>query len=151
MTAASGMTVIFSQLILIFSEITVNPAGAFIRVYGIVLAMGVTMCEFELTETIRTFMILQNWMTRGLSYIFVGLLAYNHTEISLHSSAAAYVKFSSLSLIILGSIYSMMGLFCMKRLKDDRMAKYVQLLSHLEIQKAIQTGSRGVSSQRDNL
>ena len=151
MTAASGMTVIFSQIILILSEITVNLADAFIRVYGIVLATGVIMCEFELTETIRTFMILQNWMTRGLSYIFVGLLAYNHTEISLHSSAAAYVKFSSLSLIILGSIYSMMGLFCMKKLKDDRMAKYVQLLSHLEIQNAIQTGSRGVSSQRDNL
>ena len=151
MTAASGMTVIFSQIILILSEITVNLADAFIRVYGIVLATGVIMCEFELTETIRTFTILQNWMTRGLSYIFVGLLAYNHTEESLHSNTAAYVKFSSLSLIILGSIYSMMGLFCMKRLKDDRMAKYVQLLSHLEIQKAIQMGSRGVSSQRDNL
>ena len=55
-------------------------------------------------------------------------------------------------MIILGSIYSMMGVFCMKKLKDDRMAKYVQLLSHLEIQKAIQQGGgRGGSHQRENL
>lgn len=151
MTAASAVTVIFSQIILAFSEVASNLASACIRVYGIVLAMGVIMCEFEVTETIRTFIILQNWITRGLSYIFVGLLAYNHTETILDRSSTSYVNFSSLSLILLGSVYSMMGIFCMKKLKDDRMAKYVQLLSHLEIQKAIQTGSRGMSQQRDNL
>ena len=82
----------------------------------------------------------------------MGLLAYNHTGTSLDSHGEGYVNFSSSSLIILGSIYSMMGIFCMKKLKDDRMAKYVQLLSHLEVQRAIQTGSRGGASQQgDNL
>ena len=152
MTAASATTVIFTQIILIFAETALNVAGVCIRIYGIILAVGVILCEFELTETIRTFIILQNWITKGLSYIFVGLLAYNHTKTRLDNDSEEYVKFSSLSMIILGSIYSMMGVFCMKKLKDDRMAKYVQLLSHLEIQKAIQQGGgRGGSHQRDNL
>ena len=59
----------------------------------------------------------------------------------LDKSSLDYVNYASISLMCLGGLYSIMGILCMKRLRDDRMAKYIQLMSHIEIQKAI-SGSR---------
>ena len=136
-TAASATTVFFSQIMLIFGDGSNNVPGTVVRLYGVVLCVGVVLAEFELTEVVRTFIIVQNWITRGLAYIFVGLLAYDHDETTLDSSSLAYVNVTSLGLIGIGGLYMVMGVACMKKLRDDKMAKYIQLLSHTEIQKAI--------------
>jgi hypothetical protein len=149
-TAASATTVIFSQLMLIFGNGTSDIAGTCIRLYGILLGLGVILAEFETTEVVRTFMVIQNWITRGLFYIFVGLLAYDHEDISLDASSSAYVSFSSLSLVFIGILYMVMGVACMKSLRDDKMAKYIQLLSHTEIQKAI-ANSRSARESSNNI
>ena len=136
-TAASSTTVIFSQIMLMLSTPSSDFAGICIRIYGIVLCVGVILTEFELTEVVRSFVILQvsprifnefisilfsfssclnlpcprtpfqlqRWLTRGLVYIFVGLLAYEHPNVVLDSSALTYVTFSSLSLVGLGALY----------------------------------------------
>jgi hypothetical protein len=137
LTAISATTVLFSQIMLIFGGGSDNVPGTLIRIYGILLCIGVILAEFELTEVVRTFIVIQNWISRGLLYIFVGLLANNHEETTLDENSLSYVNLSSLSLIFLGLVYMIMGGFCMKKIRDDKMAKYIQLLSHTEIQKAI--------------
>jgi hypothetical protein len=65
------------------------------------------------------------------------MLALNHGTLNLDSTTMKYIEFSTSSLIGLGSLYIFMGIFCLKKLRDDKMARYIQLLSHLEIQKVI--------------
>ena len=136
-TIASATTVIFTQIMLIFGSVAYDPTDVIIRLYGILLCIGVILCELELTEVVRTFIVLQNWISRGFAYIFVAMLALNHGTLNLDSTTMKYVEFSTSSLICLGSLYIFMGIFCLKKLRDDKMARYIQLLSHLEIQKVI--------------
>ena len=102
---------------LILSYGTLDIPGVLIRLYGIALGIGVILTEFELTEIVRTFILLQKWVTRGAIYIFIGLLAYEHTDTSLDASSLTYINFSSLSLIGIGGLYSVMGIFCLKKLR----------------------------------
>jgi hypothetical protein len=91
----------------------------------------------EWTESIRTFQLIQNWISRGLIYVFVGLLALDNNGEILDYSVSDYVFFAPVSLIVFGVTYSILGLLCCKRFKDEKMAKYIQLLSHLEVQSAL--------------
>ena len=137
-TMASSCTVGMAQLILILGAQYLDIVGTIVRMYGIVLCGVAILAELEITEAIRSSAMLQNWVARGIFYIFLGLLALNNSNYNenLDSSAQTYVTAASLSLVTMGCIYSFMGLLCLKRLKDDRMAKYIQLLSHREIQEA---------------
>jgi ABC-type lipoprotein release transport system permease subunit len=105
------------------------------------------LAELEWTESVRSFQLVQNWISRGLIYVFVGLLALDNDEEDLNYSISEYIFIASLALIALGITYSFLGLLCCKRFKDEKMAKYIQLLSHLEVQNAL---SRSTSNAEHN-
>ena len=138
-TIASAFAVTIAQLILILGVAEVLLVETSVRIYGIVLCIGVIFTELEMTEVARSFILLQNWIFRGVCYAFVGLLAMNYSNVNenLDISSQLYVTVSSLSLVTMGTIYSCMGVLCLKRIRDDKMAKYIRLLSHLEIQNAM--------------
>jgi hypothetical protein len=107
-----------------------NVLAFFKQLYAIVLSIAIAFTELEWTETLRTFILLQNWVTRGLAYIFVGLMAIEKHTNSVFKSTLFWL---GIGLIAFGGIYAFMGLLCLKRIRDQKMARYIQLLSNYEV------------------
>jgi len=137
-TALSAVSVAVAQVLSIAFTKGLTAAGIAIRCYGVVLSAGVVFGEME-WNPIREFVLVQNWFSRGLAYIFVGLLALEETDEKGLSNATAemFVSFAALGLVVLGMLYSLMGICCLKRIRDQKMARYIQLLSHAEVQEAL--------------
>lgn len=80
------------------------------RLYGLAFAVIAFFCEMEWTDTIRTTSLLQYWTTRGLFYVFIGLLSiqeYGNVSFGKYSLEKE-VLFLEIGLIILGIIYTLM-------------------------------------------
>jgi hypothetical protein len=128
------------------------------RLYGLTFGCIGLMCEMEWTETIRTTSLLQYWTTRGLFYIFIALFTLQqYAEIPLS------IRLLDVDIIVLilgtilacvGLLYCIMvsvnwyriltnaylsclclsqGLFCLKKIRDQKMARYLRILSGFEV------------------
>jgi hypothetical protein len=118
-----------------------------IRFYLAAFAIISILIEFEFTTAARDSNLCQSWEYRGLGYIFLGLLhAYtsltkissqeeNEEEASVENSLIFQLisKFLSVSLMIIGALYITLGLLNMKRIRDEKMARYIQLISFMEV------------------
>lgn len=108
-----------------------------VQLYGIALCIIVTFVEMEWSESIRSLTILQSWTVRGLAYTFVALLIFQETgSVSatlLSTRHLECVQWPSLLLLFFGLLYFLMGILCLKRVRDTKMARYIQLLSHIEV------------------
>lgn len=80
----------------------------YVQFYGILFCCGVILTELEWTETVRTFLLLQDWMTRGFLYAFVGVLAFDEEK----SKVDKFLRVSGLTLICLGMVYVFMVSVC---------------------------------------
>lgn len=126
-----------------------------------VLLFTIIMIEMEWSEAIRTLSILQSWGIRGLCYVFVGLLIFQEFGgFSPLPCTSRYplLRVSCVLLVILGLTYSIMvrtliishwwlkqrlliqnwkfffqGILSLKKVRDTKMARYIQLLSHFEV------------------
>jgi hypothetical protein len=123
-----------------------------------VFAIISILIELELTTAARESNLCQSWEYRGFGYIFLGLLhastamttkcqgAEDRDEeeeeentVAVESSLTFQLltKFISLSLMIIGVLYILLGLLNMKRVRDEKMARYVQLISYLEVRSSL--------------
>jgi hypothetical protein len=83
LTVISSSIVIISNIITIVIEcyyyavIDIELSNVMIRLYLIIISIGIIFTEMEWTDTIRSITILQSWFFRGLSYNFAGILCYD--------------------------------------------------------------------------
>jgi len=110
-----------------------------LRMYGTVFCLAVVLFEMEWTKPIREMIIVQNWVLRGLLYAFIGLLGQEEeSEPNIPRDAInRYIMLASWTMIAAGLMYILMGLACMKQVRDKRMAIYRHLLAHAEAQEAL--------------
>ncbi len=76
--------------------------------YDIGFAMIGVFCELELTETVRSTVILQYWTSRGLFYVYIALqVTQGYDNITLGHIAGMRVQlyYLSLTLIVLAMLY----------------------------------------------
>lgn len=126
-----------------------------IEVYMILFAIVVILTELELGSQIRKTLMFHSWVFRGLYYIFYGVVEYYIHEEDSTSLTAIVVERAGLVMGIVGGIYLLMGLLYLKKIRectnisltislnsqcnvfvcpgDDKIARYVQLLSFSEV------------------
>jgi hypothetical protein len=140
LTALLTVTFLGTFMITSFSKKGLNADALrhlIIQLYDVVLCIAVVVIEMEWTDAIHKLSLLQSWFIRGLCYCFVGLIIYqelgdfNPQSLAIHHRT--YLQLPSALLIVLGIIYSLMGLLCLKKVRDSKMARYIQLLSHFEV------------------
>lgn len=107
--------------------------------YGLVFPIAVFLTEMEWTETIRSSILLQSWTSRGLFYIFIGLFTYEtHKEFYSGTKKMRNALFVvSCIMMTFGLVYSFMGLIYLKKIRDQKLAHYIGLVSNFEMQNAI--------------
>lgn len=126
------------------------------RLFGLVFTAIGVLCEMEWTETIRSTSLLQFWTSRGMFYVFIslftvreyGVLTYQWSDMRfvldtiagiLFAVGSAYITMVSSKYCFLYSYRALsrcwwlQGLFCMKKIRDEKMARYVRMLSGFEV------------------
>lgn len=103
-----------------------------LRLYVIVLCFLVVINELEWTKFTRESKILNNWITRGAFYSFVGILGLVENEASPADEkdsvagkemALTYLKVVAWLMVGVGILYSCMGFLCLQivcnRMRDN--------------------------------
>lgn len=123
--------------ILIFSISYILTVVQFlIRCYIIVFSVTVLLTEMDWTAAVRNSVVSISWTFRGFFYMFIGLL-----ELALDNDVDDWkvevipfsIILSGSSMLIVGVLYLLMGVCCLKKTRDDRMARYIQLMSYLQV------------------
>lgn len=115
---------------------TVGPIQYVLRIYVIVLCLLVILVELEWTRFARESFILRMWITRGLFYAFIGILGLeendtstkkgsSHTSISLN-----YIKAVAWVMVVCGTLYFLMGAFCLQIYYNRMRKDYEERLEH---------------------
>ncbi len=105
-----------------------------IRLFICLFCILAVLVELELTSTVRGSMMCQSWPLRGIFYIFVGLLqAFVHEDGWADTTLVGIVITTSYGFLFGGVIYVFMGLLQVKRIHDEKMARYIQLISFMEV------------------
>jgi len=116
-----------------------------VLLYGLVLCVVIAFVELEWTQAIRSLTVLQSWTVRGLVYVFVALVVFQEmgsfSATMLVARNLRIVQLPSVALFGFGVLYALMGVLCLKRVRDSKMARYIQLLSHLEVQAVVRRNS----------
>lgn len=148
----SGLGIICLQagsMYLLATKISLVRAG--LQLYIVIFSVIIILNEMEWTALVRNSLVSYSWIARGLFYIFIGLILLDQ-QLG-YRTGSQFVGLCSVlfghSLVFSGLIYLIMGLLCLKRMRDDRMARYVQLLSYMEVQDTIRNG--GIESYVDKV
>jgi len=108
-----------------------TPVEYTLRAYIIVFCILVILVELEWTKFVRESRLLSNWITRGLIYVFIGVLGLQENEGIVKEGATGYetmleiVKAVAWNMIGCGLLYFVMGICCLQ-LVLDRMRKHYQ-------------------------
>lgn len=139
-TALSAISCVLLQILALIT-LKFSVVSLIIRLYSIALAVSIVTIEVEVaaSDLLRNFFVIQSWSYRGMFYIFVGflLLLDDDSYLATNNAVVKFVNISSICLMVSGFTYIAMGLLCLKPIKDRKMARYIQLLSQAEIQRAI--------------
>uniref|UniRef100_A0A7S1ZES8 Uncharacterized protein n=1 Tax=Ditylum brightwellii TaxID=49249 RepID=A0A7S1ZES8_9STRA len=137
----STATVIASTCLAISQAIPVLSVGILhniLRIYIFIFCFIFILTELELKWFEEKIPSLQNWMLRGWIYSFVGIIgAEEATSVQVQglmsekfqSVAAGHVvsiflRVSSWAMAICGALYFLMGLICMKGVRDKHREQY---------------------------
>ncbi|CAM9360624.1 unnamed protein product [Choristocarpus tenellus] len=138
-TVLVAMGVGAAQVLVLVNNTTLSPVAIAIRCYNVLFCFAIIFAELEWTQTVRELSILHSWMPRGTIYSFVGLLTLEEeNEKGLdEGSASMYVTVIGWIMVAIGVLYFLMGLCCVKRLRDKRLDRYKKLLAHAEMLEAL--------------
>jgi cytochrome c biogenesis protein CcdA len=126
-TMLSSVMMGMGQLVGIFYE-QQDAIQLVLRMYVILLCWIVFLNEMEWTKYTTDSTILRLWITRGICYMFVGVLGLAENDKAMArdettvGNAAATVYFATVAwfIIVCGMLYTVLGIFCMQ-LVNDRM------------------------------
>ena len=89
-----------------------NLLQLYILCYCCVMSIGIVCIEMELTETIRSMIVLQSWCLRGFFYAFVGLLSLQQiggfSLTIVDQGLPEFIKWPCLTMAAFGAIYAVM-------------------------------------------
>lgn len=108
-----GLLVATNLVLSVMTATVTTKEGLYLVVYhidGIALAAFCLVIELELTETIRSIPIIQNWIFKGFIYIFSALFTLREYSVVSYrwNFIPAVVKFVCLNVIVTAIVY-----FCM--------------------------------------
>lgn len=137
-TVLSALSVAVAEILSIIYH-DLSPQAVAIRVYGVIFAFGVIFTEMGWTQAIRDTWLLQNWVSRGAIYTFVGLLALEQEaeRRAAVNLANLFIFFAGLGLVGLGILYFFMGILCLKGVRDRKAADYTICRSQAELEEAL--------------
>mmetsp|Transcript_28929 Transcript_28929/g.41250 ORF Transcript_28929/g.41250 Transcript_28929/m.41250 type:complete len:203 (+) Transcript_28929:3-611(+) len=121
-------------------EVLNRPIYMILQLYCIGFNCIAFLCEMELTEGIRNIQVLQSWTVRGIFYIFVSFFTLqetNSTEYVKGDFINWFSRRAACSILLCGTVYIILGMLCLKKVRDRKMAKYIQLLAQYEIQQTL--------------
>ena len=129
-------------------SLTSMPQTVAIRAYGVLFASIIIFTELRWTKMINESTFLQNWVTRGLFYVFVGLLTLeqNQEKAVQPNWIVLYVEVIGLILNTIGILYTFMGIMCLKRIKDQKEAEYKAKQYHIYTQTQLYQENQRLTS-----
>lgn len=104
-----------------------------IRFYVIALCVVVIMNELEYTQFIQESAILRVWITRGLLYAFIGLIAMEETEtedpgknmsVFWRDAAFQFIEVVAFIMVANGLLYYAMGCMCVQIVRNRVVEEY---------------------------
>ncbi|CAN0089687.1 unnamed protein product [Ectocarpus sp. 12 AP-2014] len=116
-----------------------SPESVAVRCYNILFCMLIIMAELEWTTTVREMFVLHSWIPRGVVYSFVGVLVLEEEDekgLDL-GGFGLYITIIAWIMVGIGALYFLLGLCCVKRIRDKKMARHKTLVAHAEMQAAM--------------
>lgn len=110
---------------------TEGPVQYVLRLYVIIICVLAILVELEWTRFARESFVLRFWATRGLFYIFIGVLGLEQNETSNAKNSDSthfnlstnYVMVAAWIMVAVGVVYSLLGTCCLQvyynRLRAD--------------------------------
>lgn len=108
-----------------------GPVQYVLRLYVIIICVLAILIELEWTKFARESFVLKFWVTRGLFYIFIGVLGLEQND-TLHAKnsdsmnfnlSMHYVTVAAWIMVAVGILYSLLGACCLQvyynRLRTD--------------------------------
>mmetsp|Transcript_10278 Transcript_10278/g.15025 ORF Transcript_10278/g.15025 Transcript_10278/m.15025 type:complete len:199 (-) Transcript_10278:83-679(-) len=112
----------------------VNPIHFVVRIYMVIFCILMFLNEIACTSFIRDSRVLNNWISRGLIYSFVGIMGVSQNEVHSASSstkkgavaAFTYVEVVAWAMVAIGVLYLLMGLLCCQRIANGMQEEYAE-------------------------
>jgi hypothetical protein len=98
------------------------------RGYAVLFGIVIVLVELDWRCVMKKFKIFEHWLVRGLFYFFVGFITIRG-GITFQQPE----DIIGLVQIAVGAIYALMGLFCIKSIKTQRLAYYAEKSSRSRI------------------
>eukprot|EP00612_Vaucheria_litorea_P002819 CAMPEP_0171459514 /NCGR_PEP_ID=MMETSP0945-20130129/4769_1 /TAXON_ID=109269 /ORGANISM="Vaucheria litorea, Strain CCMP2940" /LENGTH=189 /DNA_ID=CAMNT_0011985551 /DNA_START=52 /DNA_END=621 /DNA_ORIENTATION=- len=113
--AANGLTIYEYT-----KEKDIQYRSIILRVYAISFAVMIILTEIDWRGFMRYFIFLDNWVSRGISYCFVGLITWDQ-DATYSTVEGAINQTVSFILIGCGVFYAVLGIACMKTVKETEL------------------------------
>lgn len=140
-TCIAAALMLVGQIMGLFIFRSYGPIQYVLHFYVFLLCIMVVLVECEWTPIGRQSFVFSYWLTRGLSYAFIGVLGLEENDTADWTNPSDlienFVKIVAWFMIGMGATYFILGLFCIqviytKERKDytDRCARAKQLRSN---------------------
>eukprot|EP00538_Stauroneis_constricta_P006908 CAMPEP_0119551090 /NCGR_PEP_ID=MMETSP1352-20130426/4454_1 /TAXON_ID=265584 /ORGANISM="Stauroneis constricta, Strain CCMP1120" /LENGTH=218 /DNA_ID=CAMNT_0007597099 /DNA_START=162 /DNA_END=818 /DNA_ORIENTATION=+ len=150
-TVTTALLMIIAQVLgMYFKELSL--VDYVVRFYMIGLCMTVVLNELEWTSMVKDSQLLQNWITRGLVYAFIGILGIEQFQASpefrghsndeddgdddsetgnpFNAAALRFIWIISNVMVGVGCLYVVMGVCCMQIISRRLRTDYDERLVH---------------------
>lgn len=129
-TCVAAALMLIGQIMGLFIFRSYGPIQYVLHFYVLLLCIMVVLVECEWTPIGRDSFIFNYWLTRGLSYAFIGVLGLEENDSANWTSPSDlienFVKIVAWFMIGMGVIYFILGLFCIQIIYTKQRKDYVE-------------------------
>ena len=117
-TCIAAVLMLLGQIVGLFIFRSYGPIQYVLHFYVFLLCIMVVLVECELTPVGRQSFVFSFWLTRGLSYAFIGVLGLEENDTANWTNPSDvvenFVKIVAWLMIGVGTIYFLLGLCCIQ-------------------------------------
>ena len=129
-TCIAALLMLIGQIMGLFIFRSYGPVQYVFHFYVFLLCIIVVLVECELTPVGQQSFIFSYWLTRGLSYSFIGVLGLEENDTADWTKPSKlienFVKVVAWFMIGVGAIYFMLGLLCIQIIYTKERKDYVE-------------------------
>jgi hypothetical protein len=118
MTCTAAVLMLVGQIMGLFIFRSYGPIQYVLHFYVFLLCIMVVLVECEWTPIGRQSFVFSFWLTRGLTYAFIGVLGLEENDTADWTNPSDvienFVKIVAWLMIGVGTIYSLLGLCCIQ-------------------------------------